>query len=106
MCQTVTNFVYLPVYIARLAVDLKGYLSSSSLITWLCLRGITTILTIANSSETTLTTNIMISGEEMMIIVTIASSSETMTTIKTVIRNKEMLTILGCSETIMTTIIN
>ena len=63
-------------------------------------------MTIVSSSETTLTTNRMISGEEMMTIMTIASSSETMTTIKTMISNKEMLTILGSSETIMTTIIN
>ena len=66
----------------------------------------TTILTIVNSSETTLTTNTMISGEEIMTIVTIDTSSETMTTIKTMISNKEMLTILGSSETTMTTIIN
>ena len=66
----------------------------------------TTILTIVSSSETTLTANRMISGEEMMTIVLIASSSETMTTIKTMVSNKEMLTILGSSETIMTTIIN
>ena len=81
-------------------------MSGSSLITWLFLREMTTILTIVNSSVTTLTTNKMISGEEMMTIVTIASSSVTMTTIKTMISNKEMLTILGSSETIMTTIIN
>ena len=81
-------------------------MSGSSLITWLFLREITTILTIVSSSETTLTTNRMISGEEMMTIVTIDSRSETMTTIKTMISNKEMLTILGSSETIMTTIIN
>ena len=87
-------------------MDVKGYLSDSSVIPWLFHRGMTTILTIVSSSETTLTTSRMISGEEMMTIVTIASSSETMTTIKTMISNKEMLTILGSSETKMTTIIN
>ena len=59
-----------------------------------------------SSSETTLTTNRMISGEEMLTILTIGSSSETLVTIKAVIRNKEMLTIPGSSETMMTTIIN
>ena len=81
-------------------------MSGSRLVTWLFLRGMTTILTIANSSETTLTTRRMISGEEMMTIVATDSRSETMITIKTMISNKEMLTILGSSETIMTTIIN
>ena len=66
----------------------------------------TTILTIVSSSETTLTTKKMISGEEMMTIMTIASSSETMTTIKIMISNKKMLTSLGNSKTIVTTIIN
>ena len=81
-------------------------MSGSSVITWQFFREMTTILTIVSSSETTLTTNRMISGEEMMTTVTIASSSETMATIKTMINNKEILTILGSSETIMTTIIN
>ena len=87
-------------------MDLKGYLSGSSLITWLFLREMTTIVTIVSSSKTTLTTNRMISGDKMMTIVTIASSSETMTAIKAMTSNKEMLTNLGSSETIMTTIIN
>ena len=85
---------------------MKGYLSGSSLITWLFLREMTTILTIVSISETMLTTNRTISGEAMMTIVTTASRRETMMTIKTMISNKEMLTILGSSETIMTTIIN
>ena len=66
----------------------------------------TTILIIVGSSETKMTMNRMIRGEEMMTTVTNASSSETMMTIKTMISNKEMLTILGSSETIVTTIIN
>ena len=81
-------------------------MSGSSVIPWLFLWGMTTILTFISSSETTLTTNRMISSEAMMTIVTTASRSETMMTIKTMISNKEMLTILGSSETIMTTIIN
>ena len=87
-------------------MDLKGYLSDSSVIPWLFNRGMTTILIIVSSSETTLTMNRMISGESMMIIVTIASMSEPMMTIKTMISNKKMLTILGSCETMMTTIIN
>ena len=87
-------------------MDLKGYLSGSSVIPWLFTRGITTILIIVGSSETKLKMNRMIRGEEMMTTVTIASSSETMKTIKTMISIKEMLTILGSSEAIMTTIIN
>ena len=66
-------------------------MSGSSVIPWLFLRGMTTILTIVSSSETTLTTNRMISGEEMMKIVTIISSSKTMMVIMTMIINKEML---------------
>ena len=81
-------------------------MSGISVIPWLFLRGMRTILTIVSSSETTLTTNRMIRGEAMMTIVTTASRSETMMTIKTMISNKEMLTILGSSETIMTTNIN
>ena len=81
-------------------------MSGISVIPWLFLRGMTTILTIVSSSETTLTTKRMISGEAMMTIVITASRSETMMTIRTMISNKEMLTILGSSETIMTTIIN
>ena len=81
-------------------------MSGSSVIPWLFLRGMTTILTIVSSSETMLTTNRMISGEAMMTIVTTASRSGTMITIKTMISYKEMLTILGSSESIMTTIIN
>ena len=81
-------------------------MSSSSVIPWLFLWGMTTILTIVSSSETTLTTNRMISGEAVMTIVTTAMRSETMMTIKTMISNKEMLTILGSCETIITTIIN
>ena len=87
-------------------MDLKGYLSDSSIIPWLFNRGMTTILIIVGSSETKLTMYRMIRGEEMMTAVTIASSSETMMTIKTMISNKEMLTILGSSETMKTTIIN
>ena len=105
-CETVTIFVYLPYQVTCQAVDLKGYLSDSSVIPWLFSRGITIILTFVSSSETTLTMNRMISGEEMMTIVTIASSSGPVMTIKTMISNKEMLTILGSSETMMTTIIN
>ena len=87
-------------------MDLNGYLSDGSVIPWLFHRGMTTILTIVSSSETTLTMNRMISGEEMMTIVTIASSSETIMTIKTLIGNKEMLTFLGSSDTMMITIMN
>ena len=87
-------------------MDLKGYLSDSSVIPWLLNRGMTTNLIIVGSSEKKLTMNRMIRGEEKITTVTIASSSETMMIIKTMITNKEMLTILGSSETIMTTIIN
>ena len=73
---------------------------------WLFNRGMTTILIIVSSSETKLTVNRMIRGEEKITTVTIASSSGTMMTIKTMISNKEMLTILGSSETIMTSITN
>ena len=81
-------------------------MSDSSFIPWQFHIGMTTVLTIVNSSETTLTMSRMISSEEIMTIVTIASSSETMMTIKTLISNKEMLPILGSSETMITTIIN
>ena len=66
-----------------------------------------TIVTIASSSETTMTAEKMISGEEMMTTVTIVSSSETMTTIKTMISNKEMLTtvtMVSSCDIMMTTI--
>ena len=70
-------------------MDLKGYLFDSSVIPWVFNRGMTTILIIVCSSETKLTMNRMVSGEEMMTIVTIASSTETMSTIKTMISNKK-----------------
>ena len=81
-------------------------MSVSSVIPWVFLRRMRTILTIASSSETALSTNRMISGEEVMTIVTISCSSETTMTIKTMISNKKILTILGSSETMMTTIIS
>ena len=81
-------------------------MSGISVIPWIFLWGMTTILTIASSSDTTLTTERMISGEAMMTIGTTASRNETMMTIKTMISNKEMLTIFGSSETILITIIN
>ena len=69
-----------------------GYMSDISVMPWLFHRGMTTILTIVSSSETTLTTIRMISGEEMMTIVTIVSSSKTVMVIRTMIINREMLT--------------
>ena len=93
-CVNVTIFVYLPDQITCQAVDLKGYLSDSSVIPWLFNRGMTTSLIIVGSSATKLAMNRMMRGEEMMTTATIASSSETMMTIKTMISNKEMLAIL------------
>ena len=63
-----------------------------------------TIVTIASSSETTMTTETMISSKEMMTIVTIVSSSKTMRTtvtmvsscdiMMTTIRNEKIITIV------------
>ena len=68
-----------------------------------------TIVTIASSSETTMTKKTMISSNEMMTIVTIVNSSKTMMTIRTMISNMEMLTtvtMVRSCDIMMTTIKN
>ena len=68
-----------------------------------------TIVTIASSSETSMTTETILSSKEMMSIVTVVSSSKTMVTIRTMISNKEMLTtvtMVSSCDIMMTTIRN